>query len=318
MFFEQAIEKIQSAHTIAILAHISEDADAAGSSFAIAEMLRQMGKTAVCYLSDVLEKRLQFMGTDYVVYTEEEVPAYDLCIALDSGSIDRLGSRIEIFNRAAHTVNIDHHYTNTLFAEVNCVDGGISSTGELIFGLFREMHVSLTQPIAKHLYIAIASDTGCFKYSNVTPETMRIAAELMALNIPHADICRRLFDTNELDVLRFKGWVMQNIQSYYQGRVNLICVYEADFRRFNVREKDAGDIVNIPRSVSGTEIAVAIRRLADKTKISFRSNGRHNVAELALKFGGGGHERAAGATVAADIEDIAEQVIAVCGEIVHD
>lgn len=74
MFFEQAIEKIQSAHTIAILAHISEDADAAGSSFAIAEMLRQMGKTAVCYLSDVLEKRLQFMGTDYVVYIRRRSP----------------------------------------------------------------------------------------------------------------------------------------------------------------------------------------------------------------------------------------------------
>ena len=318
MFFSQAIERVQAAKTVAILAHISEDADAAGSSFAMAEMLRNMGKTAVCYFSDTLEGRLQFMGTDYVVYAGGEPPVYDLCISLDAGSIDRLGERADIFSRAGHTVAIDHHCTNTMFAEVNCVDGDISSTGELLYNLFQEMNVPLTQTAARHLYTAIASDTGCFKYSCTGPETMRAVAELMTFDISHADICRQLFDTNTLAVLRFKGWVMQNIQSFYQGRLRLINLGEADFRRFRVAEKDAGDIVNIPRCVDGTEIAVSIRRLQDKTKISFRSNGRYNVNELALRFGGGGHMMAAGATVDAGIDNIAEQVIAACGEILHD
>lgn len=316
--FEQAIKKIQAAETIAILAHISEDADAAGSSFALAEVLRGMGKEAVCYFSDTLEARLRFMDGEYTVYTGQALPAYDLCISLDAGGIDRLGSRAAIFNQAGNTVSIDHHCANTNFAQVNCVVPDISSTGELLWSLFQEMGAALTKPAAAALYTAIAGDTGCFKYSNVTPDTLRIAAALLEVGIPHAEICRRLFDTNELAMLQFKGWVMQNIKSYFGGQLRLVAVDQADFDRFGVAEKDAGDIVDIPRSVQGTEIAVAIRQLPEKTKISFRSNGRYSVNEIAARFGGGGHMMAAGASVSPAEQDIVKRIVAACGEIIHD
>ena len=98
----------------------------------------------------------------------------------------------------------------------------------------------------------------------------------------------------------------------------MICACEEDFRKFGVMEKDTGDIVNLPRSAAGTEIAVSVRGLPDKTKISFRSNGKYDVSKLALQFGGGGHAMASGATVSDSMETAAEKVIAACWEIIHD
>lgn len=315
--FEQVAKALKEAGSVAVLAHISEDADALGSAFAMAEILRDMGKTAVCYLSDVPEKRLAFISDDFVVYEEGMQAAHDLCICLDSGSIDRLGARIAMFDAAQCTVNIDHHCTNTNYAQINCVDGGAAATGEILFALCKELCIPLTAAIARYLYIAIASDTGCFKYSSVKPETMRAAAELLEFDIDHAALCRQLFDADELNIVQFEGWIRSRIKSYYGGKLCIVSAGQEDFARFGAEERDVGDIVNIPRSVKGTEIAVSIRKLADKTKISFRSNGTYNVADLALQFGGGGHVMAAGATVAPG-DDIEERVIKACGELFHD
>ena len=317
MNFEQAIELIHPAKTIAVLAHICEDADAVGSSFALAAALKSLGKETVCYLSDTLEQRLAFMRGAYTTDISD-APGYDLCICLDTGSIDRLGERVAIFEGAKHTICIDHHCTNTGFAEVNCIDGAMSSTGELMMELFCQLGVEITEEIAENLYIAIASDTGGFQYSNTSAQTMRQTAQLLEIGIDHAALCRRLFDTNPMPVLRFQSWVIDHLQSHFGGKLCMICAQEADFQQFGVCQRDTGDIVNLARSVAGVEIAVSVRGVGDETKISFRSNGRYDVSKLALRFGGGGHTMAAGATVKEPVAQIAKKIIAACGEIIHD
>lgn len=314
---DAVIEAIRQSKRAAVIAHISEDPDALGSCFAMTAALRGMGNEAVCYLSEKPEQGLGFIGGDYTVYHENAFPGHDLCICLDCGDRERLGSRIRLFREAGCSVNIDHHYTNDLFADFNYVDGKAAATGEILYQLFRKMNIVLTDEIARYLYIAIAADTGCFKYSNVSPDTLRITADLLEYDIHHADITRLLFDTESIAVMKLKGALMSNIHSYCDGKVNIICVDEKMFTRYGVDE-GRGDLVNIPRRVENTEVAVCVKRHKDKVKISFRSNGRINVAEIAEQFGGGGHAMAAGATAEGALAEIEKKVAALCAEAIEN
>lgn len=287
---------VKAASDIVILTHISEDADTLGSAAALKYALSDMGKKAHIYIEDETENRLKFMDNGcYRVYGGETLPKYDLCICVDCGDLARLGKRIELFNGAVHTINIDHHITNTLFAEENLVDAQASSAGEIVYGVIKNvLGQKITDTIAFCLYIAIASDSGCFKYSSVSPKTMRVAADLLETGIDHAKICRKLFDTEEKNVLRMKGYVMENIREYADGKICVVSLDRSILESYGVSEKDTGDTVNIARTVRGCEIAVSIREAEDKVKISLRSNGKYDVSKIAVQLGGGGHKMAAG------------------------
>ena len=168
----------------------------------------------------------------------------------------------------------------------------------------------IDKTIATYLYTAIASDTGSFKYSNVKSETFQKAAKLLEKGIDNAYISKMLFDTEEESVLRFKGYLMNKIVTYFMGKLTVISVSDDEFTKFGVDEKDMSDIVNIARSVKGTEIAVSVRETGGKVKLSFRSNGKYEVDGIAQMFGGGGHKMASGATiVGGEIPEILDKVI---------
>lgn len=305
---------IDEAENIAILTHISEDADAVATSAALKCVLGNMGKTADIYMSDTPEDRLSFMNVEAFVYDDKAtIPEYDLCICVDCGDLNRLGSRTAIFEKAKHTCNIDHHITNNGFAEANLVKADASSAAEVLYGLLLYMGAEITKQTAFYLYIAIASDCGCFKYGCASPETLRIAANLMETGIDHADICRRLFDTEKRETLRLKGYLSQNIKEYANGAVCLVSLDLKTQEQFGTDEKNSGDIVNIPRSVQGCEIAVSIRETSEKIKVSLRSNGKYDVSHIAGKFGGGGHKAAAGISFKdIDMTEAEKRVIDAC------
>ncbi len=294
---ENIITKLNEAERLIILAHDNEDPDALGSCFAVREVLANMGKDARVVLSGPMHKRLRQIFGKAEVYDEHNDYDADLCVCLDCGDRERLGVRVAIFRNIGNSVNIDHHYTNNNFADANYVDGAASATGEILWDMFAQMGAEITQNVAKFLYAAIAGDTGGFKYSNVTPKTMRIGAELISHDINHADIARIMFDTYPLKALKLNGAVMQNIKSYAGGAVNMVVVEDKMFDKYGVEENEISDLVDIPRSVEGTEIAVCIKKHANKIRLNFRSNGTVNVAEIAEKFGGGGHAMAAGGTI---------------------
>lgn len=311
---EQIIEKLRQSHKAAILAHVSEDPDALGSCFAMAEALKQIGNHPVCYLSEQPEEGLSFIGGEYLVYDGDAADIdCDLCVCLDCGDRERLGSRIDIFRKVGLSVNIDHHYTNECFADENYVDGEASATGEILYELFQKMNIEMTDEIARLLYIAIAADTGSFKYSNVSPKTMRVAADLLEYHFDHAEAARLLFDTEPLAMMKMKGAIMGNIHSYCGGKLSIVCVDEKMFTRYGV-EEGRGDLVNIPRRVEHTEIAVCLKRHKDKIKLSFRSNGKVNVSDIAARFGGGGHMMAAGASTDGAFAAAEKTVVKYCTE----
>lgn len=315
---DKVIDLIKKSNNVVILAHDNEDADALGSSFAMRLALLDMGKTALCVLSEAPEERLCFLGDDYAIFDENNIPKADLVICLDCGDVKRIGKRKAIFDLADKTVCIDHHFTNEGFCDACFVDSKAPATGEILYDLFCKMGVEITTEIAKYLYAAISSDTGSFKYSNVRPETFLAASELIKKGIDHAEIARKLFDTESLNAIKFKGYLMNNSEQYFDGRLCIVSATGEIMEKYKVLEKETGDIVNIPRSVKGCEIAVSIRETEDKIKLSFRSNGKYNVADIAAKFGGGGHIMASGATVCGKtLNEVKQEIISCVEEILN-
>lgn len=314
---DKIIEKINKAQSIAILPHFNEDPDALGSCFAFAEMTRNLGKEAVVYVSGEVENRIGFIGNNYKIYNSEIVPNHDLCVCLDCGDIDRLGERKKLFSQIPLTINIDHHYSNTMFADLNFVDGGSSSTGEILYNLFEKMGISITQEIARLLYIAICSDTGNFRYSNVSPQTMYIAGNLLKYGFDNAEISRKLFECETIEALKLKGEVLQSIESYYDGKLQIVILTDDIRKKYNISDTDVPNLVDIPRKIDGTEVAVCIKEQTNGIRINFRSTKNADVSEVAAKFGGGGHKKAAGCTIiGASVDDIKEKVIQECGHII--
>lgn len=315
---ENVIELIKNAGSVAILGHISEDADSIGSSLAMKRALEKLGKRAVIYYSAKLEHRLSFIDADGV-YFDTTAEKFDLCLCLDCGDYGRLGKRSAIFEAAEHTASIDHHVTNTNFAEANYVVADAAATGEILYGVIGALGVELDKEIAEYLFIAIASDSGSFKYSNVSPQTMRITAKLLEQGIDNAYISRLLFDTETETAMHFKGYIMSRVRTYFGGKLAMISVTKAEFEQFGIDERDTGDIVNIARMIEGAELAVSVRETEERIKLSFRSNGKHDVGALALKFGGGGHAMASGASLTGVmLDEVCELVIRYCGEMLDD
>ena len=309
----KVIELIKNAGTVAVLGHESEDGDSVGSCYAMKLALESMGKKADCWFSGEIEPHIAFMGQNYTVFDGTNVPEYDLCLCIDCGDKKRIGKRAAIFDKAAHTACIDHHETNTGFTDADYVEPYAAAAAEILYKLFVKMNIGITDDIAKNLYIGISTDTGSFKYSNVSPETMEIAAQLIKHDINHAEIARLLYDTVSPEVMRFNGYVMSNIESFCGGKLCVFCADSMLMDRFGVSEHDIGDIVNIPRMCRGCEIAVSVRETPDKIKVSLRSNGNISVADIAAQFGGGGHARAAGLSQTnKTVAEVKEKIIKAC------
>ncbi len=313
-YMKELIELIKSAKSVIILPHISADGDAVASCQAMRCALKQLGIKSVILAEEEVEPRLEFISGEVEVF-DEAITEHDTVIVLDCGDIERIGKRSVLIDTNKPIINIDHHRTNTRFGTANLVIDTASATGEVLFLLFSEMGIEITDEIAGYLYTAICSDTGSFAYSNVSPKTLTIAAELISHNINHAEIARLLFDCVDIETELLKAELTKNIHSYYDGKVRTVAVSKEFAAQFDMEPEDVQGLVDIPRRIRGTEIAVALKELDGKIRISLRSNGDADVSEVALKFGGGGHIKASGCGIKdTDIDTAEKLIVEACGE----
>ena len=310
MVFNSLITELNKADRIAILPHISADGDSLGSSFALGMALKKMNKQVVVFLEEPIPYIFDFLPGKELsrVYLEERQDkdnvAFDLVVALDTGSLDRLGKRVSVFNNARVTLNIDHHSTNSEFAQVNYVEMDVSSVGEIIYRLLKSMNIYIDKDIATCLYVSISTDTGGFRYSNTRPETHRIAAELIENDINVAEISQRVFETCSLEKVKLMAHAINSLQIYYNGKVAVIAITDEIIKSVGAREEDSEGLVNIGRSIQGIEVAVMLKENSDDTvKVNLRSNNYFDVAAVANFFSGGGHKRAAGCVIKASLEE---------------
>lgn len=333
MIPNEIVSILKEAKSIAILPHVSADGDALGSCIALGLALKKLDKEAVIYIEENIPYNLQFLpGQDFVTvysptflesscshateFCRKTPDAYDAVIALDTGDMGRLGARTAIFSKSSVTVNIDHHKTNTEFAKYNYIDTHSSSVGEIVYQLIKIIGLDIDADIARCLYVAIATDTGGFRYSNTTATTHQIAADLINNGVNVAEISQKVFDSAPFSKVKLMGEAINSIELLEKGAVSLIIVNDEMLQRANAREEDSEGLVNIGRGIEGVEVSILLRERNDGLiKANLRSNSYVDVSAIAECFNGGGHKRASGFTIEGPLEDIRERLLAKIREV---
>lgn len=298
MDMKKIAQRILSAKEVAIVAHTSPDGDAVGSVMALYLGLQSLGKTAHLVSKDEVPDFLSFLPlTQAFNEADGDVPAsVDLIIALDCGNFDRLSLHGETVGRRPLVV-IDHHSSNDKYGELNHVDIKASATGELVYDLLQALSVTIDLPMATCLYTAITTDCGSFRYESTTPKTLAIAADLMAKGVDFPNIARRVFDEKPLPRVKLLGMALNSLESYFDGRVNVMCLSETAFDQLGMVEKDTGDIVNYGLAPQEALVSLILKEQDDKIRVSIRTKSKVHAGDFASHFSGGGHARAAGCTL---------------------
>ncbi len=297
---------IRKNHDFLITTHINPEGDAIGSELALGIALSSIGKNVSVINHDPVPSRYRFLPWSDRVKTEyTNSEKFDAAFVLDCSSIDRTGSVGELIKRAELIVNIDHHLTALPFAHISYVDSSASATGELVYEIIKRMKIKINKEIATNLYTAIFVDTGSFRYSNTTPSSMRIAAELLESGVDPWYISEKIYETQPLERLRLLALTLGTLEIVIDGRVASIVITREMLERTGSTIETTEDLINYPRSIENIEVAVLFREEGENLyKVSFRSKGRVNVAEICEIFGGGGHHGAAGCNIKGSLGEV--------------
>ena len=284
-----------------IVGHSHPDGDCAGSAAALAALLRAMGARARVLFPEPLPLRLCFLcdGVPLLKALPDDFAASTL-ICTDVASPQQLGSLREP-TEGKIALRIDHHEVDTPYAAREFVDPAAAATGEILFDLCERFGLDRLPETAKAaLFGAISSDTGCFKYANVTPETHIRAAKLLAAGVDGAQINRLLFDTKEMSQIAAEGLAQSRLRLLCDGKISAVLIENTDYKD-GLAMSDFETAVDIARSVRGVKIAIVIKGALENGvyRISLRGNGNTPVSGIAAAFGGGGHTLAAGCTIRA-------------------
>jgi bifunctional oligoribonuclease and PAP phosphatase NrnA len=309
------VELLRTGDRFLVTTHENPDGDALGSMLATKLALEQLGKDVTMFLGGEapLPAEYAFMALDGLQRKTPEDAGERTLVAVDCANESRLGPDAEVLQIAPKVIDIDHHHDNTRFGDVNLIDATASSTGELLRDVFRELGVKLTPAIAEALYIALVTDTGRFQYTNTTPKSLRLAAELVEAGADLHRIFQGVYETVQFAKLKLLARALERAQVYEGGRLVVSYLLRNDFNEVGAAEPYSEGIIDFLRAVEGADMAVLIReppREAGPTRrVSLRaSHDELDVSAIARKSNGGGHRQAAGFSSEASIEEITEFV----------
>ncbi len=287
---------IENNDSFMITSHIAPDGDSIGSVLAITLALLKIGKKAVPVINDDIPKKYEYLpGNNFII--KETTVNYDVIIALDSGDVERLGLNKKLNVYGGMIVNIDHHKSNTCFGDLNIVDTGASSVGEIIYRLL-DGKVEIDYDIALNLFTSIVTDTGSIRYSNTTPLSLKILAELVDKGVKPDYVSRQVFERRSLNSLALLKAVLDTLEISTDGKIASIYITKDMMEVSGAVEEDTDGIINYPREIEGVEVAVLFKENEESLiKVGFRSNEWVDVGKIAEEFDGGGHIRAAGCNI---------------------
>lgn len=298
--WDAAVDALVSADSIAVACHVNPDGDALGSLFAASLGLRSLGKkTWATWPASPIEVPPGYTflpGVDALV-APEDLPEAAAYLALDCGAGDRLGALEEAFRGAPVSINIDHHPGNDRFAKFNLVVEGASSTAELTTRFLQDLGVQIDREIAICIYTGIVTDTGNFQYTNASPETLRLAADLLEFGVPKTEISQQVYGTAPYGFLRLAGRVLDRTELKEEERFIYSTVMRSDLRATGVQMEETDGLIDLLRSTRDADVVAIFKEQGDGTyRVSMRSKVGRNVGAIARANGGGGHDLAAGFT----------------------
>ena len=297
---DEILEKIKQANKVLLITHVNPDGDTLGSAAAMKLFIGDKADILVQVKKEVqVPEMYKFLpALDDVKYLDTVKDEYDLLIALDVASIDRIVEfPREIFNKCANTINIDHHKTNKGYAKINLIKGGYSSMGEVLYDFFNDAKIEITKEMAECLYVAILTDTGCFKYETVTKDTFLAASNLMQKGIDTSLIAKKCYDNKPKSMITFQAEIITNAKFVFNDKVAYAIITPSDMKKYNVKNEHTEGIAETLRSIKSVDISILLKENEEKiTKVSLRSK-TIDLTPVVEKFNGGGHKMAAGCTI---------------------
>jgi phosphoesterase RecJ-like protein len=309
---QRILEGIRASQTICVVGHVRPDGDCIGSQLGLAMALQNQEKKVVCWNQDPLPRKLSFLEPDHLLQPPKPGRHFDCVIATDAASFERLGKVGACIADRKRFINIDHHESNTRYADLNWVSAREPSTGELIFRLLKAAKWPITKAIADCLFTAVSTDTGSFQYSTTRPGTYHVAGELVHRGADLARICDEVYQSYPLSRARLLRHVYSHFRLTHHNRIAYFWLKKADFARSGAESCDSEGLIDHIRAIAPVVVACVFEEIEPElTRISLRSKSdKVNVNEIAAQFGGGGHSAAAGARIPGSPVAVQRQVIA--------
>ena len=304
--FRLARERIEKSRRILVSGHLSPDGDSLGCMIALAHLLSNAGYQAVATADlNALGKPGFLDGVELILPLKKlKRQKFDLFIAVDCGSLERLPPEARPLAERLPLVCIDHHVTNTAFGDVSIVDSSVSSAAELVWRFAKWMEWKMDRVAAEALWVGMITDSGRFAYDSTSPATMRAAGDLLKCGVRTALINDIIYGTFSRKAIGLKRIAWRSLHIWKNRKVAEVSISRDDFRSVRGTKADVEDVIEIPRSVARNEIALFFYQIPDRTKetrCSIRTRGDWDATVLAGRFGGGGHRKAAGCTIAAPL-----------------
>ncbi len=290
------LQALKAAKAVALVTHVNPDGDGLGSEAALARALQSLGKRVVLANNDATPAQYGFLGLEAL---RADSAGCDLAIALDCAVPERLGpAGWAAFQAAPLGMVIDHHVPKDAFAPHMWTAPQCAATGEMIEALLPELGVALDAPMATALYAALVNDTGCFRHSNTDRLVFELAGRLLEAGADSKDVNRRLLDEKPLGMVRLQAHVLDQVRVLAGGKGALVAVAAADLKAYNATWEDTDGLAESLRSIAGVEVSAMLREEGpEHAKLSLRSKFAFDVNQFAGQWGGGGHAKAAGATL---------------------
>jgi phosphoesterase RecJ-like protein len=302
--YKAIADLLRNSSSFLITSHIDPDGDAIGSALAIASILKRLDKSVKVVFEDQIPLTFSFLkGSDSVITSPTE--ACEVGIVVDAASLDRVGWVKGVVLECGVVVNIDHHGSNDYFGHHNLVVTGAGACGEIVYRLVAGLVESLTTDEAEALYVAILSDTGCFRFPTTSSETLRTAASLIDAGVRPYHAASEIFWKRSPSALRLLSRALSTIEVTNGGAVATMEITKQMFDESGANPKEIEGFANYPRSIRDVQVGVLVREMKDGLfRVSLRAREGYRIDGVAKSFGGGGHPTAAGFRIRGSIEDI--------------
>jgi phosphoesterase RecJ-like protein len=291
---KEVLQHIQQRTRFVLTSHARPDGDAIGSALACAQILRLLGKHAEVVMHDPVPRIYEVLPfAERVIQADQVNGNYEAAILLECDSIQR--TRLQGLENQ-FLISIDHHTSGRPFAHVNWIDPRATATAEMVYRLAREAGVRISPEIATCLYTALMTDTGSFMFKGTNEQTFALARELVLAGADPAQCARNIYFAHSTAKMRLLGAALSNL--HREGPLAWIWVTREQMEGSQAKEEDCEGIVNYALSIQDVEVAAFFREMPDgRYRVSLRSKGKLNVADIAERFGGGGHECASGCSI---------------------
>jgi len=313
----QIAELLRTQNSFLVLTHYRPDGDAVGSQIALALLLKDLGKHVQAWNDDEVPAKFRFLPSSAIIQKPPAEPAeFDVVIAIDTSTWQRVGTAVQKIRARKHFINIDHHVSNEKFADINWIVPDAPASGQIAYDLIKRGGFNLTRDIAACLFVAISTDTGSFTYPNTTATSLRVAAELVDTGLDVGDISRHVYESYPYARLQLLQMALADLRLAHDNRVAYYWVTNEMYKESGAKREDTEGLIDCARSIEGVYVAILFEELSEPSKVRISLRSKHpkvDVNSIARRFGGGGHHEAAGARITGESHEIEAKVLAAVG-----